>query len=100
MIITRKQLTEALVSVGWVLDKYGHPTKSLPPPPGQVVGPRGLLDYRVRLDNSGCQVETKSTRTPTAEDPSRTSWRLVEKVSYSGVTITSSGQIKIGSKYF
>lgn len=87
--LTPPQLSQALTLIGWKLDKYQSPCKQ--------VGDQFL---RVKLGPQYCTVERRTHRTPTAANPSRTGWVILERKLYSEVSITDSCQIKIGALTF
>ena len=103
MIITAKQLTEALTGLGWKADKYQHLQKAINvtrPFDGFPLGKTELVPYRIRMDSVSVWVETKHRRTPTTLNPSRTEWRVIERESYSDIRVTEGGHIRIGQKLF
>ena len=103
MIITAKQLTEALTGLGWKTDKYRHLQRTINvtrPFDGFPLGKTEPVQYRIRMDSTSVWVETKHRRTPTTLNPSRTEWKVIERESYSDVLITEGGHIKIGQKLF
>ena len=102
-VINKKELSAALVSVGWAPDKYGHLQKDINvtrPFDGFPHGKTTRTPFRIRLEDSCCFVETKKAVTPTAQNPSRTAWVVDERIYYTDVIVTAGGQIKIGSRHF
>lgn len=103
MIITAKQLTEALTGLGWKADKYQHLQKAINvtrPFDGFPLGKTELIPHRIRMDSASVWVETKHRRTPTSQNPSRTEWKVIERESWDAITVTEGGHIKIGQKLF
>lgn len=85
----RKQFEQVLVACGWERDRFGHYHKSA----------RGK-QYRVKMQDRSCRIETLVRHEATMYSPERKEWIRLGGEYYSKIVELPDGRVRVGKHVF